>query len=134
MAEDAEKPSVGIFCCGGAMSSAAELTGVAAFEVMNRLGPEEVGMGCVSALATGIPKRFRPICEHVEALSEALGEADVAHDMACRLDETQLYRLAVEHVCRNTCIVPVAILKVLEVATGIFLPGDCSIEFVAGAI
>lgn len=56
--EDASKPRVGIFYCGGAMSSAGELTGVAAFEVMKRLGPQEVGMGCVSALAAGIPKHF----------------------------------------------------------------------------
>lgn len=32
--EEEEKPRVGIFYCGGAMSSASELTGVAAFEVM----------------------------------------------------------------------------------------------------
>lgn len=57
--ENEEKPRTGIFYCGGAMSSAGELTGVAAFEVMKRLGPEEVGMGCVSALAAGIPKHFR---------------------------------------------------------------------------
>jgi len=57
--EDAEKPRVGIFYCGGAMSSAGELTGVAAFEVLKRLGPQEVGMGCVSALAAGVPKHFR---------------------------------------------------------------------------
>ena len=57
--EDAEKPRVGIFYCGGAMSSAGELTGVAAFAVLKRLGPIEVGMGCVSALAAGVPKHFR---------------------------------------------------------------------------
>jgi len=57
--EDAETPRVGIFYCGGAMSSAGELTGVAAFEVLKRLGPKEVGMGCVSALAAGVPKHFR---------------------------------------------------------------------------
>jgi len=57
--QDAEKPRVGIFYCGGAMSSVGELTGVAAFEVMKRLGPQEVGMGCVSALAAGVPKHFR---------------------------------------------------------------------------
>ncbi|MGC8782199.1 MAG: putative zinc-binding protein [Anaerolineae bacterium] len=57
--EDEEKPRVGIFYCGGAMSSAGELTGVAAFEVLKRLGPQEVGMGCVSALAAGVPKHFR---------------------------------------------------------------------------
>jgi uncharacterized metal-binding protein len=57
--ENEEKPRVGVFYCGGAMSSAGELTGVAAFEVMKRLGPQEVGMGCVSALAAGVPKHFR---------------------------------------------------------------------------
>ena len=57
--ENEEKPRVGIFYCGGAMSSAGELTGVAAFEVLDRLGPQEVGMGCVSALAAGVPKHFR---------------------------------------------------------------------------
>ena len=56
---DSEKPRVGIFYCGGAMSSAGELTAVASFEVMKRLGSKEVGMGCVSALAAGIPKHFK---------------------------------------------------------------------------
>lgn len=57
--EDNEKPRVGIFYCGGAMSSVGELTAVASFEVLKRLGPKEVGMGCVSALAAGIPKHFK---------------------------------------------------------------------------
>jgi uncharacterized metal-binding protein len=57
--EETEKPRVGIFYCGGAMSSVGELTGVAAFEVLKRLGPKEVGMGCVAALAAGVPKHFR---------------------------------------------------------------------------
>jgi uncharacterized metal-binding protein len=57
--EDAQNPRIGIFYCGGAMSSAGELTGVAAFQVLKRLGSKEVGMGCVSALAAGVPKHFR---------------------------------------------------------------------------
>lgn len=57
--EDSEKPRVGIFYCGGAMSSVGELTAVASFEVLKRLGPKEVGMGCVSALAAGVPKHFK---------------------------------------------------------------------------
>jgi uncharacterized metal-binding protein len=57
--EDGEKPRVGLFYCGGAMSSVGELTGVAAFEVLKRLGPKEVGMGCVSALAAGVPKHSK---------------------------------------------------------------------------
>lgn len=56
--QDAEKPRVGIFYCGGAMSSVGELTHVAAFEVLRQLGPKEVGMGCASALANSVPKHF----------------------------------------------------------------------------
>jgi len=41
------------------MSSAGELTAVAAFEVLKRLGPKALGMGCVSALAAGVPKHLR---------------------------------------------------------------------------
>ena len=48
--------------------------------------------------------------------------------------ETQVYTLATKHVCRNSCVVPAAILKTVEVAAGIFLPGDCHIEFLEGAI
>jgi len=73
-------------------------------------------------------------CEHVRALSEALGKVDVARDMSCPLTETQVYTLATKHVCRNSCIVPAAILKAMEVAVGVFLPGDCRVEFVEGAI
>jgi hypothetical protein len=50
------------------------------------------------------------------------------------LNETQVYTLATEHVCRNSCIVPAAILKAMEVTAGIFLPGDCHVEFVEGAV
>jgi len=73
-------------------------------------------------------------CEHIQALADGLGRVDVAHDMSCPLNETQVYTLATAHVCRNSCIVPAAILKAMEVTAGIFLPGDCHIEFVEGAI
>lgn len=73
-------------------------------------------------------------CERVQALADALGEVDVAHEMSCPLIETRVYMLATGHMCRNSCIVPAAILKTLEVTAGIFLPGDASIEFMEGAI
>jgi len=57
--EEAVMPRVGILFCGGAMSSAGELTAAAAFEALKRLGPQAVGMGCVSALAAGVPKHLR---------------------------------------------------------------------------
>lgn len=45
------------------MSSIGELTSVAAHEVMKRLGTMEVGLGCVSALAAGVPRHFRTMQE-----------------------------------------------------------------------
>jgi len=73
-------------------------------------------------------------CEHTQALADELGKVNVGHEMSCSLTETQVYTVAAKHVCRNSCIVPAAILKTMEVAAGIFLPGDCAIEFVEGAI
>jgi hypothetical protein len=84
--------------------------------------------------ATHVKFEITTTCEHIQGLADALGPVDVAHEMACRLDETQVYRLAAEHVCRNSCIVPAAIMKTMEVTAGIFLPGDCSITFVEGVI
>ena len=73
-------------------------------------------------------------CEHIQALADELGEVNVAHEMSCALTETYVYTLAARHVCRNSCVVPAAILKTLEVTAGIFLPGNCVIEFVDGAL
>ncbi len=73
-------------------------------------------------------------CERMEALAAELGRVDVAHEMSCPLNETRVYTLATKHVCRNSCIVPAAILKTLEVTAGLFLPADCSIEFIEGAL
>ncbi len=73
-------------------------------------------------------------CEHIQALVGELGEVDVGREMSCPLNETKIYTLATKYVCRNSCIVPAAILKAMEVAAGIFLPADCSIEFIEGAI
>lgn len=73
-------------------------------------------------------------CEHIQALADELGEVNVGHEMSCPLNETQIYTLATRHVCRNSCIVPAAILKTMEATAGIFLPGDCQIEFIDGTL
>jgi len=33
---------------------------------------------------------------------------DIAREMGVKLLETEVYRLANEHVCRNSCVVPAA--------------------------
>lgn len=73
-------------------------------------------------------------CEHIQALADELGEVEVGHEMSCALPETEVYKLAAKHVCRSSCIVPAGMLKTMEVTAGIFLPGDCHIEFLEGGI
>jgi hypothetical protein len=95
---------------------------------------QETSVAARGVSPTKVVFEISTTCEHVQALADALGEVDVARDMSCPLNETRVYTLATEHVCRNSCIVPAAILKAMEVAAGIFLPGDCHVEFVEGAI
>ena len=56
--------------------------------------------------------------------------SDDAHEMSVSLLDTAVYRLASEHVCRGSCVVPAAVLKALEVGAGIFQAAESQIEFV----
>jgi hypothetical protein len=47
---------------------------------------------------------------------------------------TTTYILASKHLCRSSCVIPAAILKGLEIAADIFLPGPIAIEFIEGTI
>ena len=73
-------------------------------------------------------------CEHTQALADELGAVNVGHEKPCPLIETRVYAVAAQHVCRNSCIVPAAILKAMEEAAGILVAGDCHVEFVEGAV
>jgi len=72
---------------------------------------------------------FVTTCEHVQKLAEALKTLDIAHEMSASLLDTQVYRLAAEHLCRNSCIVPAAILKALEVEANIFSAAESQLVF-----
>jgi hypothetical protein len=50
-------------------------------------------------------------------------------DSAARLRNSPL---ANEHVCRNSCVVPAAVFKALEVEANIFPPAESQIVFVDG--
>lgn len=73
-------------------------------------------------------------CERVQALADSLAELDVGSEMTRPMNQTRTYVVAAEHLCRNSCIVPAAILKAMEVAAGLFLPESCAIEFVEDAM
>jgi hypothetical protein len=79
---------------------------------------------------THVNLEFTTLCEHVRNLSEALQSLDIAHEMSAPLLETTVYRLASEHLCRNSCIVPASILKALEVEANIFPAAESQILFV----
>jgi hypothetical protein len=72
-------------------------------------------------------------CEHLQPLAEEIEEIDFGSEVVRPLNESLIYKSASKYVCRNSCIVPAAILKAMEVAGGVFLPGASSIEFVEGA-
>jgi len=82
---------------------------------------------------THVAVEFATTCEHVQELAEVLKTLDIAREMSVPLLETTIYRLANEHVCRNSCIVPAAVFKALEVEANIFPPAESQIVFVDGA-
>ena len=73
-------------------------------------------------------------CEHIQAVADELGEINVGDEMSRPMNETIVYMLAAKHCCRNSCVVPAAILKTIEATAGIFLPVNCQMEFMEGAI
>ena len=83
---------------------------------------------------TKVRVSFITTCEHVQALAHELTELDIGSEMTKPMNETLAYTLATKHLCRTSCVVPAAILKVMEVTAGIFLPESCAIEFVQGAV
>lgn len=83
---------------------------------------------------THVRLTFDTTCEHVQKLAEVLTELDVASEMSIPRDESRTCRLATEHLCRNSCVVPAAILKAVEVEMGLFLPAESRIEFVESAV
>jgi hypothetical protein len=83
---------------------------------------------------TKVEVTFETNCEHVRALAEELKEINIGEEMSSPMNETMVYKLATKHLCRNSCIVPAAILKAVEVTAGLFLPESSAIEFVGGQI
>ncbi|MCM8792686.1 MAG: hypothetical protein NC826_06095 [Candidatus Omnitrophica bacterium] len=83
---------------------------------------------------TKIELSFETNCKHVKALAEDLKEINIGIEMSCPMNETEIYKLSSKHLCRNSCIVPAAILKAIEVTAGLFLPAPASIEFIEGQI
>ncbi|MFZ5917294.1 MAG: DUF6951 family protein [Chloroflexota bacterium] len=74
-------------------------------------------------------------CPYIQAFVDELPqELDIGQELSKPITETTVYRAAENHVCRNSCVTPAAILKALEVLAGVYLPAPVQIEFVDGVI
>jgi hypothetical protein len=94
----------------------------------------ETTIEMIKTSQTKVKVSYMTTCEHVQSLSEELTELDIGSEMTKLMNETLTYTLAAKHLCRNSCIIPAAILKAMETTAGIFLPESCTIEFVEGAV
>jgi len=83
---------------------------------------------------TKVSVLFQTTCEHVQKLAFELKELNIGEEMDRPMNLTTTYIVASKHLCRNSCVIPAAILKGVEVAANIFLPSSIAIEFVDGAV
>jgi len=94
----------------------------------------EVVINAQKTTPTKIELTFETNCEHVKALAGELKELNVGEEMSRPMNETEVYKLGTKHLCRNSCIIPAAIFKAIEVTAGLFLPKSTSIDFIDSQI
>jgi len=90
---------------------------------------QETSVTARRADMTRVNIEFITTCEHIQKLADELKSLDIAREMSVPLLETEVYRLANQYVCRNSCIVPAAILKALEVEANLFSSAESQIVF-----
>jgi len=95
---------------------------------------QETRIGVLKISQTKVSILFQTTCEHVQKLGLELKELNIGEEMDRPMNLTTTYILASKHLCRNSCVIPAAILKGVELAASIFLPGPIAIEFIEGAI
>lgn len=69
-------------------------------------------------------------CEGIQKLAEELKEVDPMEEISFRGDGPRTLRMAAKHCKHTACPVPSGIIKAIEVASGLALPKDASIEVV----
>ena len=95
---------------------------------------QETSIDATQTSGSKVAVTFTTTCSHVEAMAEELKELDVGSELSQSAVETRTYAVAAKHLCRSSCIVPAATLKVMEVTAGAFRPEACAIEFLQDAI
>ena len=63
-------------------------------------------------------------CSQIQKLAKQLVQVSASEELSRPLTETRTYRAAAECRLHTACPVPSAILKALEVASGMALPAD----------
>lgn len=81
-----------------------------------------VGEGQVGLSITGT-------CASALHLGKALPPLDLADELSRPLNETQVYTLATDYLCRPSCLVPATLLEALRVVAGLSAPSESRISF-----
>ena len=69
-------------------------------------------------------------CEGIQKLAEELKEVDPMEEISFQGDGPKTFRMATKHCKHTACPVPSGIIKAIEVASGLALPKDATIEVV----
>ncbi|MFP4545346.1 MAG: DUF6951 family protein [Methanomassiliicoccales archaeon] len=67
-------------------------------------------------------------CSCVQRLGEALEDIDPCSALKMPYSENYIFQKSGEYLAHSTCPVPIAILKTIEVASGLALPRDVEIN------
>lgn len=77
-----------------------------------------------------IALEFETSCKYIDRLGQLLKEINIGEALSSPMLDTEIYKNAAKCCCRNSCMVPAAIFKVIEVESGTFLPKSVNIEFI----
>jgi hypothetical protein len=66
-------------------------------------------------------------CEMIKDLNKDL-EGEIGRETFVRIFDSEIYKLANEHVKHTACPVPAAVLKAIEVELGLALPEDVKMK------
>jgi len=87
----------------------------------------------VEALASAeyqVDIKIESDCKHIQKLAENLTEVDALNEISFRKGKhiPEIIQAGINHCTHAACPVPVGILKAVEVAAGLALPQDATIE------
>jgi len=85
----------------------------------------------IVARQNGNPKielDIKSACPHVQALAKEYTEAEGMTEVFAPYSESQLFQKAKQHIKHAACPVPTAIMKAIEVSSGLALPADVKME------